>query len=317
MSHDAGTGYMPEKDAKKEEEGICWYRCIENRMAKTQRGNFAEQLGCGARVFDMRIKCPWFGKKFFFFHGPAKVQVTLDNVVKEFETFIKENPKELIFFYVGHKKGPKCLDRFQQAFSTSLSKTPPYFQCTDDSFQEVKLAKSGKESTEWMSDFQGLIRMEQQDVIEKYGNIVMYGKECHGKKNKAPLVDREFEKGFTAFNESLEEGLKFLKQGKNDNITRFNRIIAHWNYEAWGGFKTAGRLFRESWQDMFGSGNTYGYWVLRDSNKTRINPHVLGWVHDNVDDLANVGGFISMNNVCHFGNDISNSIDYIDYIVNK
>ena len=71
------------------------------------RGDFTDQLENGFRVFDLRIACLPPKKDFFWWHG-----VTGDAInhgLEQIQTFIKENPKEIIILRLSHLNAPGSL----------------------------------------------------------------------------------------------------------------------------------------------------------------------------------------------------------------
>ena len=70
MSHDSGTGYLNT------------FSVIED-WAKTQRGNFTQQLDCGARAFDVRVIT--IQDQAMMHHGIVKIKTPLDPLLLLYE----------------------------------------------------------------------------------------------------------------------------------------------------------------------------------------------------------------------------------------
>lgn len=90
LSHDAGTGYLgylPEVKA--------W--------AQTQSGNFAEQVACGARVFDIRVRAD--GDTVKMHHGDIHIDTTLATALDDALKGAASVPGELVIAGVNHFDG--------------------------------------------------------------------------------------------------------------------------------------------------------------------------------------------------------------------
>ncbi|WP_428223872.1 phosphatidylinositol-specific phospholipase C domain-containing protein [Flavobacterium sp.] len=63
-------------------------------FSSNQYGTIEEQLGAGARIFDLRFN--FENGQFMGYHGIVRLNLTLEQVMATFEKFLKNNPNEFI-----------------------------------------------------------------------------------------------------------------------------------------------------------------------------------------------------------------------------
>jgi hypothetical protein len=89
MAHDAAT---------------CSLNPVESEFVKTQNGNFASMLDCGARVIDYR---PYLdGKKIYGHHGPIVIYTEMKDAINQMKNWAKSHTDDLVIISVSH-----CVDK--------------------------------------------------------------------------------------------------------------------------------------------------------------------------------------------------------------
>ncbi|KAF4660033.1 hypothetical protein FOL47_007312 [Perkinsus chesapeaki] len=86
-THDAATGYISRAN-------VAW------RVAKTQEGNLAQQLDCGARAFDLRLACKLLRVRMH--HGALIMFTQLEDVLKDAIGWANARPDELVVVSLSH-----------------------------------------------------------------------------------------------------------------------------------------------------------------------------------------------------------------------
>ena len=83
----------------------CAYSSNLGVLAKTQDWNLATQLEKGIRFLD--IRCKLEGNKLNLYHGPAYLNMTFDEVLKDCTKFLHDHPKETIVMSLKNEAGSK------------------------------------------------------------------------------------------------------------------------------------------------------------------------------------------------------------------
>ncbi|GBG26442.1 Hypothetical Protein FCC1311_026632 [Hondaea fermentalgiana] len=114
-THNAGTGYLTEENAfvlpgnDVIETGLNLLSNAEQILvdvAKNQRGNFGEQLDCGARALVIRPRS--LDGRLIMHHNAVGVNVTLDLALKDVLAWCSLNPGELVLLGMFYCFGPDC-----------------------------------------------------------------------------------------------------------------------------------------------------------------------------------------------------------------
>ncbi|KAF4676101.1 hypothetical protein FOL47_006709 [Perkinsus chesapeaki] len=93
MTHDSATGYL--------NASLDFF----TKMAKTQVGGFAKQLGCGARAFDLRPECHPNRQgdlKLTMHHAEMEIKYPLKTALQDIISWANANPSELILVGLSH-----------------------------------------------------------------------------------------------------------------------------------------------------------------------------------------------------------------------
>mmetsp|Transcript_107431 Transcript_107431/g.300159 ORF Transcript_107431/g.300159 Transcript_107431/m.300159 type:complete len:446 (-) Transcript_107431:138-1475(-) len=96
LAHDAGTGY--------ENNNFCNNFNPIGNYAVCQRGNFTEQLNCGARAFDIRPYKKSDGSMCMH-HGGTVFDVLLQDALEEVLDWLESHPDELVILFVQFVSG--------------------------------------------------------------------------------------------------------------------------------------------------------------------------------------------------------------------
>lgn len=96
MAHDAGTGY--------ESKYYCNALNPVGNYAVCQRGNFTEQLNCGARGFDIRPYKRSDGS-LVMHHGGFVYNVLVKDALQEVLDWLESHPEELVIVFVQYVSG--------------------------------------------------------------------------------------------------------------------------------------------------------------------------------------------------------------------
>ena len=102
MAHDAGTGYLGDG--------------LVNRWAKTQSVGLADQLSCGARVFDARPR--FLHGQIIWHHGSVAAPYSFSHSVADIVSWLSEHPTELVILPISNcDGGDRCLQGVRAAFA--------------------------------------------------------------------------------------------------------------------------------------------------------------------------------------------------------
>jgi len=94
MAHDAATGML-------EPNYVAVYE-----YAQTQQGNLSEQLSCGARALDLRVKL--INGKLEFHHGQVKIDYGFEKGMNDVKEWLREHPQELVVLHWVCHGGDTC-----------------------------------------------------------------------------------------------------------------------------------------------------------------------------------------------------------------
>ncbi|AMA50357.1 phosphatidylinositol-specific phospholipase C domain-containing protein [Flavobacterium covae] len=72
-------------------------------FSSNQYGSINEQLGAGARIFDLRFN--YENGQFMGYHGIVKLNITLDQIMSTFKEFLKVHPNEAIIVIMKKENG--------------------------------------------------------------------------------------------------------------------------------------------------------------------------------------------------------------------
>eukprot|EP00392_Amoebophrya_sp_AT5.2_P009616 g9644.t1 len=208
MTHDAATAYLQDSASIPEAHLI-------TNWARTQNATFTEQLGCGARAFDLRPKCKQVvatsaasgaeTSEPFFHHGPIGIPLTVREGVREIRdaTILPDSEEDsLRILYISHvvdgeqlaeedatavgpfgsatAGGPIAIDGGGGSPSPCLEKTLDVLReegIPVFGFEQEDQAENGGSQAKKYS-CAALLNMEMTEVVARYGTVVAVGAAC-------------------------------------------------------------------------------------------------------------------------------------------
>ena len=151
MSHDAATGYINTNIVSD----------VVYNWVITQKGNFTDQLNCGARALDIRPKFDTKLSQLYFNHGPIEIKTPFMIAINDVIEWHAEH-KETIILYISHCDGNGCIDETIKQLSSlkilvdstiHLGSISVFINSIEENFDESTTCYDGLSSC-WANDKQ-------------------------------------------------------------------------------------------------------------------------------------------------------------------
>eukprot|EP00730_Choanoeca_flexa_P000816 TRINITY_DN10348_c0_g1_i3.p1 TRINITY_DN10348_c0_g1~~TRINITY_DN10348_c0_g1_i3.p1 ORF type:complete len:299 (+),score=64.43 TRINITY_DN10348_c0_g1_i3:46-942(+) len=255
-THDSATGYLENHN-------------VVTVWAKTQTGNFTQQLDCGARGFDLRPKM--LNGKLIMHHGDVDVHYLFQDAFAEIVAWAGAHPAELVVPFVTNCDGDGCDDAVQAALDQLH--VPWYRNCS----VLRNLTVTGARQLGHLPGG-GSVFTLKDCIDEQYDPST----ECYVYTNGSVEVCYDASRGKDkVFDHMWQSQTKSANLPRGDD-PRLWMIQGHWQYSV----------------DSVALGELFDGSILTDNSKSGINAYVLTNVTNR--DFAKVN-IIELDNVCLHG----------------
>jgi hypothetical protein len=271
QTHDSMTGELNEERDH-----------IMARWAQTQRGTLVDQLDCGARAFDYRPYLTENGD-IFAHHGPVVIHKRMEESIGEILLWAKENPTELVIMQVSH-----CVDaRFNNNYYSQ--------NCVED-----VLALLQKMNIPMITDCSELDSLTMEKALSAENHLLAIFGCSFGYWDPSLTCYKKDE--YVCYDSWPENTTALAWQRMDAFCQSSSSFVPVADGQLWG--------FGANWQSSVESvilGTLHNSSLLLDEERSMIN----SWAADQI-----VAGkwkylnMVSVDNVCHNGNDLYKAIQY-------
>ncbi|KAF4667802.1 hypothetical protein FOL47_003391 [Perkinsus chesapeaki] len=270
-THDAATGYISRAN-------VAW------RVAKTQDGNLAQQLDCGARAFDLRPACKLWRVRMH--HGALIIFTQLQDALKDAIGWANAHPDELVVVSLSHydPDDDECRGKVWKVLADlklmqsigSDGSCKKLRGLTVDGAKNMSKLEGGKSNASLVSkSLSGghLFVLEGEAKCSDANwdpSIVCYrdNGDCHQGSENSEEINKEL---FDYIEETASE---------TPLPTRLSSIPAHWQYSVESAFRMT----------LKGSN------ILEDAERSEVNKRLV----DFIPQLKYIN-FLQVDNVCYYG----------------
>jgi hypothetical protein len=273
QTHDSSSGEM--KDEKD---------FIVARWSKTQDSTIVEQLDCGARALDYRPYLEGENNNIYAHHGPTVIYKPMNETLAEILCWTVNHPTELVIMQISH-----CVDaRFNNNYYAG--------SCIDSVLSLLKSKNIHTITNDDCSELASLT-MEKALSYENGGLLAVVGCSFGYWDPTLTCYDKEY----VCYEGSWPQNTSSVPWNRmkefTSSATSFVPVV---NGILWG--------FGSNWQSSAESvilGTLHNSSLVLDEIRSNINQWTAQQIEAGEWKYLNV---ISVDNICHHGNDIYNAI---------